>query len=182
MENRANGRFETVGVETRFRAPRARIAADTSLTWWRRILPVVISHRATFAGAISLSFLSLIVQTVVPNALRGALDNLSVVYHSSTAVGDAHYAVLRHNVITIIILGLIAGATGYVGRRFMFTTAYNLESDLRNLIYEHMTWLSFSFYDRVQSGQLISRANSDIRSVQMYATFAPQIIVQYHPS
>jgi len=25
-----------------------------------------------------------------------------------------------------------------------------------------------SFYDRVQSGQLISRANSDIRAVQMY--------------
>ena len=178
MENRANGRFETVGVETRFRAPRARIAADTSLTWWRRILPVVISHRATFAGAISLSFLSLIVQTVVPNALRGALDNLSVATRSSAVVAATHHSVLRHDVITIIILGLIAGATGYVGRRFMFTTAYNLESDLRNLIYEHMTWLSFSFYDRVQSGQLISRANSDIRSVQMYATFAPQIIVQ----
>jgi ATP-binding cassette subfamily B protein len=46
------------------------------------------------------------------------------------------------------------------------------------LIYEHLTWLSFSFYDRVQSGQLISRANSDIRSVQMYSTFAPLIIVQ----
>src|SRR4030095_3177998 len=37
---------------------------------------------------------------------------------------------------------------------------------------------SFSFYDRVQSGQLISRANSDIRSVQMYLTFAPSILVQ----
>ena len=33
--------------------------------------------------------------------------------------------------------------------------------------------MSFPFYDRVQSGQLISRANSDIRSVQMYMTFAP---------
>jgi ATP-binding cassette subfamily B protein len=38
--------------------------------------------------------------------------------------------------------------------------------------------MSFSFYDRVQSGQLISRANSDIRSVQMYLTFAPSILVQ----
>ena len=38
--------------------------------------------------------------------------------------------------------------------------------------------MSFSFYDRVQSGQLISRANSDIRSVQMYMTFAPLILVQ----
>ena len=38
--------------------------------------------------------------------------------------------------------------------------------------------MSFPFYDRVQSGQLISRANSDIRSVQMYLTFAPMILVQ----
>ena len=57
-------------------------------------------------------------------------------------------------------------------------TAYAMEFDLRNLIYEHLTRMSFGFYDRVQSGQLISRANSDIRSVQMYLTFAPAIIVQ----
>ena len=50
--------------------------------------------------------------------------------------------------------------------------------DLRNIIYEHFTRMSFPFYDRVQSGQLISRANSDIRSVQMYLTFAPMILVQ----
>jgi len=41
-----------------------------------------------------------------------------------------------------------------------------------------LTRMSFPFYDRVQSGQLISRANSDIRSVQMYMTFAPMILVQ----
>ncbi len=35
--------------------------------------------------------------------------------------------------------------------------------------------MSFSFYDRVQSGQLISRANSDIRSVQLFLTFAPLV-------
>jgi ATP-binding cassette subfamily B protein len=53
-----------------------------------------------------------------------------------------------------------------------------MEFDLRNIIYEHLTRMSFGFYDRVQSGQLISRANSDIRSVQMYLTFAPAILVQ----
>ena len=53
--------------------------------------------------------------------------------------------------------------------------AYDLEYDLRTIVYGHLTRLSFAFYDRVQSGQLISRANSDIRSVQMYCTFAPLI-------
>ena len=67
---------------------------------------------------------------------------------------------------------------GYISRLFLFETAYDIEYDLRNIIYEHLTKMSFSFYDRVQSGQLISRANSDIRSVQMYMTFAPSILVQ----
>ena len=57
-------------------------------------------------------------------------------------------------------------------------TAYQIEFDLRNIMYTHLSRMSFGFYDRVQSGQLISRANSDIRSVQMYLTFGPSIIVQ----
>ena len=47
------------------------------------------------------------------------------------------------------------------------------------IMYEHLTRLSFSFYDRVQSGQLISRANSDIRSVQMFLAFAPLMVAQH---
>jgi ATP-binding cassette subfamily B protein len=126
------------------------------------------SHRWTFLGAIGFSFVSLIFQTVVPKILMNAINTITQ--------GDE--AAIRPIVITVLIIGVLAGITSYLSRRFLFTTAYNVESDLRNLMYEHLTWLSFSFYDRVQSGQLISRANSDIRSVQMYFTFAPQIIVQ----
>ncbi|MDE3007604.1 MAG: ABC transporter ATP-binding protein [Acidobacteriota bacterium] len=126
------------------------------------------SHRVTFITAISLSFVSLVFQTLVPNMLNHAIDRSLVGHHGS----------LARAVIEILIVGVLAGVTGLVSRQFVFATAYNVEADLRSLIYEHMTWLSFSFYDRVQSGQLISRANSDIRSVQMYSTFAPLIIVQ----
>ncbi|HEX4082580.1 MAG TPA: ABC transporter ATP-binding protein, partial [Acidimicrobiales bacterium] len=78
----------------------------------------------------------------------------------------------------VVGLGVGGAVAGYVSRLFLFKTAYAFEFDLRNIIYEHLTKMSFPFYDRVQSGQLISRANSDIRSVQMYMTFAPMILVQ----
>jgi ATP-binding cassette subfamily B protein len=81
-------------------------------------------------------------------------------------------------VIWVAVLGGIGGIAGYISRNNLFKVAYALEFDLRNIIYEHLTRMSFPFYDRVQSGQLISRANSDIRSVQMYLTFAPMILVQ----
>ena len=129
---------------------------------------MIASHRASFATAISLSFASLVFQTLVPNMLNHAIDYSLV----------THRASLTRAVVEILIVGLLAGITGLISRQYVFATAYNVEADLRLLIYEHMTWLSFSFYDRVQSGQLISRANSDIRSVQMYSTFAPLIVVQ----
>ena len=156
------------GVTSQYPGPRVRISRDRNLAWWRRILPVMASHRVTFLLAIGLSFLSLVFQTLVPNLLNGAIDH-ALVHHSGA---------LHSDVVRILIVGLLAGVSGIVSRQYVFLTAYNVEADLRSLIYEHLTWLSFGFYDRVQSGQLISRANSDIRSVQMYSTFAPLILVQ----
>jgi ATP-binding cassette subfamily B protein len=156
------------GVASKYPGPRNEISRDQKLAWWRRVLPVIQSHRATFVTAIVLSFVSLIFQVLVPNMLSNDIDHTFV----------KHVASLHGDVIALIIVGLLAGATGIISRQFLYYTAYNVEADLRSLIYEHLTWLSFSFYDRVQSGQLISRANSDIRSVQMYSIFAPLIIVQ----
>ncbi len=156
------------GVRSAYEGPRVGISRDQRLAWWRRILPVIASHRLTFFVAIGLSFVSLIFQTLIPNMLNAAINHDLV--HTSTR--------LHTDVVHILVVGLLAGVTGLISRQYVFYTAYNVEADLRSLIYQHLTWLSFSFYDRVQSGQLISRANSDIRSVQMYATFAPLILVQ----
>ena len=156
------------GVRSSYPGPRAEISRDTSLTWWRRVLPIISSHRYTFVGAVGLSLLSLIFQALVPNLLNNAFSDTL----------ERHHGSLRVAVLEIIAIGVLAGASGMASRYFLQRTAFEVEADLRSLIYQHMTWLSFSFYDRVQSGQLISRANSDIRSVQMYATFAPLILVQ----
>ena len=156
------------GVRSKYPGPRAQISRDKNLSWWRRILPIIDSHRLTFFTAIGLSFVSLVFQTLVPKMLNGAIDN-ALVKRSNA---------LHADVVHIVIVGVLAGITGIISRQYVFYTAYNVEADLRSLIYEHLSWLSFSFYDRVQSGQLISRANSDIRSVQMYSTFAPLILVQ----
>ena len=108
-------------------------------------------------------------QVQIPNLLNNAVTNS--LQHSTVP--------LSHYVRLALVLAVGApGCSAYVSRLFLMRTAYAMEFDLRNIIYEHLTRMSFGFYDRVQSGQLISRANSDIRSVQMYLTFAPAIIVQ----
>ena len=59
----------------------------------------------------------------------------------------------------------------------MQRSSVELECTLRSLLFSHLSKQSFTFYDSVQSGQLISRANSDIRAIQMMLAFGPMIVV-----
>jgi len=132
-------------------------------------MPILRAHRGIFLTSLILSFVGLVLQVQIPNVLNHAIDN---------SILPPHKVPLHIYVWWVLGLGLAGGVAGYISRLFLFQTAYEIEFDLRTIIYEHLTKMSFSFYDRVQSGQLISRANSDIRSVQMYMTFAPMILVQ----
>ncbi len=153
---------------SRYRAPRATVDPDSGQTWLRRARPIVLSHKWTLLTALTLSFVGLVLQVQIPNILNHAVSNSL----------QRRVVPLSHYVWLALGLGVAAGISAYISRLFLMRTAFAMEFDLRNLIYAHLTRMSFGFYDRVQSGQLISRANSDIRSVQMYLTFAPAIIVQ----
>ncbi|HLI73297.1 MAG TPA: ABC transporter ATP-binding protein [Acidimicrobiales bacterium] len=163
----------------RYHPPRASIDPDTTKTWLRRAMPILRAHRGIFLTSLVLTFVGLVLQVLIPNLLKDAIDNAIVPAAAAGKHLVVHHRVPLHFYVWWILgLGLAGGVAGYVARLFLFQTAYDIEYDLRTIIYEHLTRMSFPFYDRVQSGQLISRANSDIRSVQMYMTFAPMILVQ----
>jgi len=162
------GTFVPTGIKSRYRPPRATIDPDRSKSWIGRARPVVMAHKKTLFTALTLSFVALVLQVQIPNLLNKAVTNSL----------QRHTVPLSHYVVLVFALAVAAGISAYISRLFLLRTAYAMEFDLRNIMYEHLTKMSFGFYDRVQSGQLISRANSDIRSVQMYLTFAPSILVQ----
>jgi ATP-binding cassette subfamily B protein len=162
--------YYPITVTSRYEQPGGSLDRDKSKSWLRRVLPILGAHRNRFYLFVGLSFVSSMLQILAPNVIKDATTALTPPLHGHPTVGG--YA------MELVVLAVLAGATGIVSRYFMYRTAYDIEFDLRNLIYEHLSTLSFGFYDRVQSGQLISRANSDIRSVQMYTTFAPLILVQ----
>jgi len=165
---RARRPLDASTIVSHYRPPKSTIDPDRGKSWIMRALPVVRSHKLTLVTALSLSFIGLVLQVQIPNLLNEAVNN-SLQHHTVP---------LSHYVTLVLSLAVAAGLSAFVARLFLLRTAYAMEFDLRNIIYEHLTRMSFDFYDRVQSGQLISRANSDIRSVQMYLTFAPSILVQ----
>jgi ATP-binding cassette, subfamily B, bacterial len=160
--------FAPSGIESRYRPPRAWIDPDTRKSWLGRARPIVLSHKRTLLTALGLSFVALLLQVQIPNLLNDAVTNSL----------ERHTVALSHYTWLVFGLAVAAGVSAYVSRLFLTRTAYAIEFDLRNMLYVHLTRMEFGFYDRVQTGQLISRANSDIRSVQMYLTFGPAILVQ----
>ncbi|HET8751494.1 MAG TPA: ABC transporter ATP-binding protein [Gaiellaceae bacterium] len=84
-------------------------------------------------------------------------------------------ALLRHDSHQLwLYVGLIA-ALGFVsaglmlGRRLISgKQALDVEMDMRQALYSHLVRLSFGFYDRHQTGQLMSRATVDLQGVRFF--------------
>ncbi|MCU7724682.1 ABC transporter ATP-binding protein/permease [Actinoplanes sp. KI2] len=150
------------------RAPKASIDPDVRKSWLRRALPLVRAHRGLLITSLLLSFVGLVVQVQIPNLVRMGIDDAIV----------ARTGRLSTYVLAIIALALLQGLINYLARLYLLRTAYEMEYDLRNIVYAHLVRMPFGFYDRVQSGELMSRSGSDIRAVQMYLSFGPSILVQ----
>src|SRR5919199_943401 len=73
-----------------------------------------------------------------------------------------------------VLVAAIAGlgavkAILMAGRRFISgRQALGVEFDMRNALYSHLLRLSFGFYDRHQTGQLMSRATVDLQGVRFF--------------
>jgi ABC-type multidrug transport system fused ATPase/permease subunit len=71
--------------------------------------------------------------------------------------------------VSLVALAGIARALFLLGRRFIAgRQALGVEFDMRNALYEHLLRLSWGFYDRHQTGQLMSRATVDLQGVRFF--------------
>ena len=141
----------------------AHVDPDTSKGWFRRLLPVIRARRSTFAVVLVTGLSGLALQVSVPMVLRRAVD---------IAV-DQRAGGLENHVLLLAVMAVASFGLRFAYRYLLFGTACRIETDLRSQIYDHLTRLSFSFYDRVAGGEVISRANSDIRSIQLLLAFGP---------
>jgi ATP-binding cassette subfamily B protein len=158
--------YEPIGVTPNYLPPRGAINPDKSKGWIRRVWPIMRSYRFLLFSSIIAAVFSLFAMSAVPLVVAQAIDKALVAQNPVP---------LEPFVIALLVLGALRGLLSFVYRYGLYKMAYRVENDLRVTIYRHLTRLSFGFYDRIQSGQIISRANSDIRSMQMFLAFAPMI-------
>ena len=127
---------------------------------------MVARQRRVFAAAAVTGLASVAATAAVPVVIGRGVD--------AAAAGEA----LRPWVLALAALAAIRFVLGFTYRYGLFRSAHSIEADLRDLVYERLTELSFSYWDRTQTGQVISRANSDIRSIQLLFAFGPLVAMQ----
>jgi ABC-type multidrug transport system fused ATPase/permease subunit len=113
---------------------------------------------------------SLIVSIVLAVGSQAAA--MAIAYLTATGLAQAITAKSRHALYTVAVLVLAVGAARAIfmaGRRLLSgRQALGVEFDMRNALYAKLLKLSFGFYDRHQTGQLLSRATVDLQTVRFF--------------
>ncbi|WP_228389450.1 ABC transporter ATP-binding protein [Cumulibacter manganitolerans] len=70
-----------------------------------------------------------------------------------------------------LAFGVFESAMIYLRRVMMSKAAIAIEADLRDSLYRHLQRLPVAFHDRWQSGQLLSRATTDLSAIRRFVGF-----------
>jgi ATP-binding cassette subfamily B protein len=73
----------------------------------------------------------------------------------------------------IAIAGVLAGLMTSLRRWYAFRESRWTETRLRERLYQHLLRLHVGYHDRTQTGQLMSRASSDLQQLQAFVVMIP---------
>ncbi len=124
---------------------------------------------------------SLAISTLLAIASQGA--GIGVLVLTGVVVdelrGDRDTRRLTLLIAAILAVG-VAKALLMVGRRFISgRQALGVEWDMRDALYARLLRLSFGFYDRHQTGQLMSRATVDLQTVRFFLGYGLIFFAQH---
>ena len=86
------------------------------------------------------------------------------------AVNDLHSGVTRQKLLTyslmILAIALIKGIFQFLTRWVLIGISRDIEFDLRNDLFAHLERLSYSYYQRNRTGDIMARATNDLNAVR----------------
>ena len=134
-----------------------------------RLMSFLKKHWAMWLLAFVCLSASTVFSLVIPKMLGNGIDTVLNSGRAATLIIAAG-----------IILGssTLRGITGYGNRYFTQVISQRVAYDLRNHLYDHLQGLSFAYFDKAQTGQLMSRATVDIEAVRAFISMGLLQILQ----
>jgi len=127
---------------------------------FRRLFGFLRPYRGQVIVSTLLAIGSQVAVLTIPFLTGRAID--------ATQPGHRDRSALMLNAGLIVVAGALQGVLMFWRRFLAGRLSLAVEYDLRNAMYRHLQRLSFGFYDRHQTGQLMSRATVDLQSVRFF--------------
>jgi ATP-binding cassette subfamily B protein len=146
-----------------------RPLAQLNRFYWR--------YKRLFAPGLICAVLSAGFSLAVPGVVRNAVDAIPVFVSTyglfeGTPAAEAVFSDFARSLLAlgglVILLSLIAGVFSFSTRQTVVVASRHIEFDLRNELYAHLQRLSRDFYVDHPTGDLITRATSDIEQIRRY--------------
>jgi ATP-binding cassette, subfamily B, bacterial len=136
-------------------------------TFWR-LLAFLRPYRTGAVSSLVLAALAMVATAAIPWLVGRAIDG----------VQDGDESRLRQNAALVALAAVLRLGLSAARRLVAGRVSLGVEVDLRNLVYRHLQSLELAFFDRQQTGQLMSRATVDLQSVRFFLGYGLVFITQ----
>jgi ATP-binding cassette subfamily B protein len=152
-------------------APGGTDATTGSATGWRLLASSMRAQKLGLVAGMVIGLvwaagrvaIPLLVQQGIDRGIEGASD------------GDGSWRSVLPWAIAILVAGLVSGVMLGARRYTAFHNARLIEARLRDRLFAHIQRLHFSFHDANATGDLMSRANTDLQQFQNFISMVPML-------
>lgn len=142
-----------------------------------RLNPYYRTYKHLFIPGLLCAVVSAVFQITVPIVVRQAVDSIPHFVDLYNLFGGTEvqgyfyayfFAALLFFGFVIVVLSLLSGLFTFLMRQTLVVASRHIEFDLRNELYDHLQQLPPAFYHRFSTGDVMTRATSDIEQVRRY--------------
>ena len=152
------------------------------MTIFYRLLGFLAPYRRAVIASGALASLAMVMTVLLPALTGSAVEAIHLgaehaAHHQGSLKTEDRNKLL---VLAIAIVGavLVRWALTYFRRLIAGRVSLGIEYDLRERLYNHLQGLELGFFDRQQTGQLMSRATVDLQAVRFFLGYGLVFIMQ----
>ena len=149
---------------------------------FNRLLGFLRPYKRGLTASWALASFAMVMTVALPYLTGLAVE---AIRKGATYARDHRLAQRAHDRHTLTVLALVIvvavlarWALTYMRRMIAGQISLGIEYDLRKLLYGHLQRLELSFFDRQQTGQLMSRATVDLQAVRFFLGYGLVFILQ----
>ena len=123
----------------------------------KRLFSYMRRHWLTYVFGIFATFLTATFYNFVPLLTRDAIN----------AAQSGHRTALAHYAELIALVAVVMGTARWISRFVIFNVGRDIEYEIRNDLFAHLARLGPDFYQRLRTGDLMSRMVNDITALRL---------------